>query len=438
MTKQTAIVICNWNKKDDVIQCVDAVYQSTYRDFDVLVVDNASSDGSLEALENSPHPIKIIREKINIGGAGGFNSGMRHVLEGNYEFIVLLDNDAFVEPEAIEELVKQMARDCSIGLLGSKLYIHGTENKLQEFGSYLDWSNYQIRVENKGVQDCGQVPSLIECDYVPACALIVRTRVVREAGFMDSDFFIYWDDIEWAYRVKDKGYKVMVARDSKVWHKMGALRNETTFPTYYFWRNRFYFFFKYCSRDNRKILAASIFADVCEAVYLSIYKKQYSSARTIIGALQDALRQVRGQASDNRIMKRDVPVERLLYLDITQERVLLIIDDYSQQYSSSFEKIISILRSHNRKVEVIAGAEVESETSALFQNSFVIKYCESILKQQLNNRFINCYIDKYINIVATDKDKRRIQKYNILREKYKQKYFENMIRQLEVVYKWGE
>ena len=125
------IVICNWNKRNDLIKCLDSVALATSSKTDVIVVDNASSDGSVEMLESyRVRPIRLIKNKENLGGTGGFNTGLREALSGNYKYVHLLDNDVIVDENTFRNSYNLLENEPSIGAVGSKLYQLDAPKKL--------------------------------------------------------------------------------------------------------------------------------------------------------------------------------------------------------------------------------------------------------------------------------------------------------------------
>jgi GT2 family glycosyltransferase len=106
MNRKLAIVICNWNKKDYVLKCVESVFASDFHDYDLIVVDNASMDGSAEAIAaRFGDSLCLIANPENIGGSGGFNTGIREALKKDYRYICLLDNDVVIDAAALRKLV---------------------------------------------------------------------------------------------------------------------------------------------------------------------------------------------------------------------------------------------------------------------------------------------------------------------------------------------
>ena len=120
--KQIAIVICNYNGGMDTVHCIEAVMKNTWKDIDIYVVDNASEDNSVALIENSfGDKVTILHNEENLGGSGGFGRGMRHAVDQGYEYVMLLDNDAFIDTDTIEKLYVYIRAHKEIGIVGAKI-----------------------------------------------------------------------------------------------------------------------------------------------------------------------------------------------------------------------------------------------------------------------------------------------------------------------------
>ncbi|WP_420265739.1 glycosyltransferase family 2 protein [Candidatus Magnetominusculus dajiuhuensis] len=298
MKPQTAVIICNWNKKDYLLPCIGSVLDQTYRDFDVYVVDNASDDGSAHAVTTQfGGRINLIENETNKGGSGGFNTGIAAALNSGkcYEFLYLLDNDTRAEADALATLVEFMLTRPEAGIAGSKLYyMDGQPGTVQEFGAWLDWERAFIKPNKKNYSEVshGEITKDIEVDYVPACSLIARTDAVKEVGLLDESYFLYWDDMDWAWRMKLKGYKIFGAAKSKVFHAMGISSKKDLLTTYYFWKNRVRFFKKYGTATTMDILLGDVFT----AIYTCEAFEKTNTKEIIYRAAIDGLKDIGGRA----------------------------------------------------------------------------------------------------------------------------------------------
>lgn len=193
------VVICNYNKKDFVLQCVQSVLESKEKNFDIYVVDNASSDGSAEALKKAyGNRITVIENKENLGGSGGFNTGLRIVRDKGYSYFMCLDDDAAVDENALSVLYHYMEEHTDTGMAGCRVYHTQMPDYIQQSGLLIDFDNCTAKTIGADMPEDGSLPDVIECDTVATCAVMVRADAVKQngVGIMPEDNFIYWDDME--------------------------------------------------------------------------------------------------------------------------------------------------------------------------------------------------------------------------------------------------
>ncbi|MFD3271570.1 glycosyltransferase family 2 protein [Paenibacillus dendritiformis] len=428
MNSRVAVIICNWNKKDDVLRCIESVNKSTYKYLDIYVVDNASTDDSVEVIKSLTYPLTLIQNERNLGGSGGFNAGLRTVFNKEYDYVMLLDNDVVLDTHAIQVLVETMDSDNSIGILGSKLYVleetHQT-NKLQEYGSYIDWETFNIKVLHKGEIDTNNLPELIKCDYVPACSMMIRMEALRRVGLFEEHYFIYWDDMEFGYLMNLHGYKVMACSKSKAWHKQGVKTHSTTFSNYYFWRNRIHFFIKYIPLERIEQLAETLFRELYQVIYFSQFKGQMATINTILFAFSDALHHITGSANEGRILDKEKSANKVVsWISDNRVNSLLIIDHgvnlvFLENVIRDFEKhgIKIILQTKENKLDILnryptiivfnEGEEIVTKVDK------TIKICEHILdiRDEVMVSQIDLYIDQYSNLIVTNFDRKYIDNY---------------------------
>lgn len=305
--KDIGIVVCNYNKKDDVLNCVRSILDSNLSDisYDVVVVDNGSADGSADALEGFfSNQITILRNQENLGGSGGFCTGLRHVMKSDYEYIMCVDNDVLFDKDAIRNLRAFMEEHHEVGMAGAKILIMDDPKRLQMFGCMIDYENYKVRDIHEHELDSSELPEYLYCDYVPACALIARKKAVEEVGLMPEENYIYWDDMEWGVRFNLAGYKVACVGQAKVWHRGGAKNPVTTFPKYYFMRNRILFFLKYLPAEKIECFAKKILDEAYRSIIASRLKGDYGMAETIVYAVDDAIHGAVGKAAAYKILPR--------------------------------------------------------------------------------------------------------------------------------------
>jgi GT2 family glycosyltransferase len=242
------IIILNWNGWHDTVACVESCRKLTWRNYRILVVDNASSDGSEEILRKRLADVEIIQTGANLGFAGGNNVGIRHALDSGGDYVWLLNNDAEAAPEALTALVEEMEREPSAGIAGSKIYFHDDPRRIWFAGG--SWEKGRLRLRHRGANrlDEGQYDEGGEIGSVSGCSMLVRSAAIREIGLMEESYFLYWEDTEWCARGREKGYRVLFVPASHIWHKVSASAGQGSFSQHYYsTRNGFRFLWEHDS-----------------------------------------------------------------------------------------------------------------------------------------------------------------------------------------------
>jgi len=342
LKKRICIIICNWNKREFLLKCLESVYRSSYGDFDVVVVDNASEDGSVEAVRGAFPRVNVLENQQNLGGAGGFNAGLRYALNAqSYAAAWLLDNDVTVDPRCLEELVLELGNSGQNAVVGSLILRMDSPGTLQELGAFIDRTSFN-RVAHK--RDCSLddiSPEPIVVDYVPACSMLVDIEKLKQVGLLDEEYFLYFDDVEWCTRFVRAGYRVLATPSARVWHNEGGRNKTANLPVYYTWRNYLHFFLHYLS-DPVEIRAfvEKYITDTFAALYVTRLLGKINAHRTIIWAIGDAVRGIRGKAGGNRALPLDKePFGRFFYNDFKRLKIIGEEFDFYTQFEKFLERV---------------------------------------------------------------------------------------------------
>ncbi|MEG3768082.1 glycosyltransferase family 2 protein [Alteromonas sp. 14N.309.X.WAT.G.H12] len=290
MKPSIAVVICNYNKVAYLKGCLNSLWpaKKTWPAMKVFVVDNASTDGSQDMIrQHYGEWVELIALTENTGGSGGFARGMQAAMASDCEYTALLDNDILLDVDTLSLLVDYLQQHDRVGVAGAKICTMDNPQKLQELGAFIDWEHYGVRTPLKGHDDSDSLPEVVNCDYVPACCLVTRTRIIEDIGTFDEAHFIYWDDMDWCTRVKQAGYEIHAIRKARVRHKMGAVNATNTFSNYYFERNRLRFFAKYLSAEKFNNLIQVRLKELPRQAFLSAKKGQSSQPLSCHLALYD-------------------------------------------------------------------------------------------------------------------------------------------------------
>jgi GT2 family glycosyltransferase len=206
------VVVLNWNGWRDTIRCLDALALGTYPDLHVVVVDNGSTDDSVEELRRAYPKLSLLETGQNLGFAGGSNPGIRHAIKQNADFIWLLNNDTEPEPDALTHMVRRAQSDPHIGSVGSVLLSSNRTRVLAWGGGrvnrWMGYSRHATGPENDRW-----------FDYITAASMLVPRKAFEQIGLLDERYFLYWEDIEFGFRLRRNGWRLAVASDSRVIHK---------------------------------------------------------------------------------------------------------------------------------------------------------------------------------------------------------------------------
>lgn len=249
---KVAIIIVNWNKRDDTLKLLRALEGIDYDNHDTVVVDNASTDGSAETIRKQFPNIDLIINTDNLGGTGGFNSGMRHALTNrNYKYVWLLDNDAEVEPNTLSELVDAMERDETIGIAGSRIIDSDRRDITVEAGAFLNRDSIGVQPLYRNIRNLNIANSIMEVDYVAICSALARTSALERVGLMDERYFFFWDDMDWGLQFKENGFKVVSVLSSIVYHPAFTEKRGIMADYYYGNRNSLLTYTKHMGLSDR-------------------------------------------------------------------------------------------------------------------------------------------------------------------------------------------
>jgi GT2 family glycosyltransferase len=214
-----SVIIVNWNRHDLLRACLSSLQQQTFRDFEVIVVDNGSVDGSLEMLRSAPlEQVRIIENPENRGFCAANNQGIQ---ASRGQFIALLNNDAEAEPRWLEELLGALVPEPAVGMAASKILTWEDRGIIDKAG-HLIYPDGQNRGRGTGERDRGQYDRLEEAAWPDGCAALYRRSLLEQIGGFDEDFFAYADDAELGLRARIAGWRCLYVPTAVVRHHTGS------------------------------------------------------------------------------------------------------------------------------------------------------------------------------------------------------------------------
>ena len=447
--KKIGVFICNYNKKEYVLNNLASMFQQTIMDdIDIYVIDNASSDGSADAIEKNYPLVHVMRNQENIGGAGGFYQALKMGEEHGYPYILLADNDIRLAPDAIEQLYVFLKEHEDVGMVGSKVYLMDDPSRIWIYGNYIDFDNYKmIDCYANELEDESQ-PDIVYCDTVPSCCLLIKTECLKKTGYMPKENFIFWDDIEWCHRFGLAGYKVAAIAASKVWHKTGGSVLTTHFGTYYYNRNRLHFFAKYIKEEKIEDYVETLLEDFFRRIYGLAQKGSVNAVTALMYALHDFLMGVRGKADAYKILPYDSFMNPLK--DINDRKKPLIIDvdceeadKAGKSYYNALHNVLWNLKNVNDVFVKLNGTlENIQSFETCYQNMYgdvydkvteisldvtSIRICEHVrsLDEYTDG---SIWVDEWCNIIIDRKDFYYFQNYEFAKRNFMMMYHDLFIQ----------
>ena len=217
---RVSIVILNWNGKDVIGTTLASVYDQDYPLWEVIVVDNGSTDGSATVIGREFPRVTVILNEMNVGFAAGINVGIRRALEKGAELVLLLNSDARLEPSATGAMVAAILEDPLRGVIVPKIYVQNDDSPRRIWAAGAEWRRCPPRVTMRGYNqpDQGQYDRGETVAFATGCALLIRRDTFEVAGLMDESYFMYQEDYAFCDQVRRSGRVLWYEPEAVVHH----------------------------------------------------------------------------------------------------------------------------------------------------------------------------------------------------------------------------
>jgi len=234
---QVFVLVLNWNNWKDTNECLTSLQGLNYANRTVIVLDNGSTDGSVQRIREKHPEVEVMELGENFGFAKGNNAGIRAALDRGAEYVWVLNNDTTVDASALRAMVEKAESDLKIGAVGSAIYSMTERERLQVWGGgHVNFllgrsRHFTLPVSNGKLQ------------FITGASLFLRRRTLEELGLLDEGFFMYWEDADYCFRLRRAGWRLAVASSSRVWHKeQGSIGKKSALLDTYFNRSAMRFF----------------------------------------------------------------------------------------------------------------------------------------------------------------------------------------------------
>ena len=398
------VIICNYNKSEYLKNCVTSILGQSLKERDIYVVDNASVDNSVSMLrETFGKQVTFLQNEENLGGAGGFDRGLEHCLEQGYPYMLLVDNDTRFDSGALEKMYDYLESHSDVGMCGAGIWQMENPDFIQEIGGTIDYHRQEICPNYRNCGMTEKIPEEVDCDYLAACALLVRREVIEKIGIMRKDYFVYWDDIEWCRRCTDAGYRLVALRDARVWHNWSAsaVTKFNAFSEYYGRRNKLRFFASYIDEKDIDVYVENTLRNMFHIIYGHYRKGAFEEMNMSLYALDDVIHGVWGKAPSYKITVKkeaELPLEKLLK---SQDKVCLIANSQMGE-DGGITAVERVVRYCNPKLDICVCAEEEAGQREK-GDMLYLKPCSHVIGVK-ENILPTVYLDRFFNCLALEED----------------------------------
>ena len=237
---RVAVVVLSWNGREDTLACLASLERLRWDELSVIVVDNGSTDGTLEAVRGAFPAVTAIRSEENLGFAEGNNVGMRAAVEAGADYVLVLNNDTIVDEGLIDALVGEARRRPDAGALCPMIRYVDPHDRIWYAGARFDpRAAHNGRHTGYGERDVGQYHVVRETGRATGAAMLVPREVLERVGYFDRRLFIQVEDVDLSLRMRAAGYRILFVPSGVVWHRVAMASGGERAPVtaYYEMRN---------------------------------------------------------------------------------------------------------------------------------------------------------------------------------------------------------
>jgi GT2 family glycosyltransferase len=256
MVRSIYPIVVNWNLAQDTIDCVHSLVAAGAQPQQIIVVDNGSTDGSAEQIcQVFGEMITLLRSATNLGFAGGNNLALRYALERGAEWLLPINNDTQVAPTFLTELMAAARQHPETSVIGPLILYQAEPDRIWSLGDRLIPGTLITKSLWRDQIVSSTLPPWFEVDFLNACCFLVQRRVLETVGLFDANFFMYGEDADFCWRVRQTGLHLGCATTARMWHKVSRSTG-VHHPQTRYWRvsNQIRFYRRYARAGQRPLM----------------------------------------------------------------------------------------------------------------------------------------------------------------------------------------
>lgn len=239
-SKKVAVIILNYENYEDTLECIDSLTNNVSKNVDIIVVDNKSTNNSVNELKNKTDKIdKLLVNEKNLGYAGGNNVGIQYAYEQGYKYVCILNNDTIVTENFIEKLQNYLDNHLECGIIGPAILEYDKDNIIQSTGGEIVYWRARTFLLNSMISydKIDKTPN--EVEWIGGACMMFRSEIIKKIGYIPECYFLFYEETDWCCQARKAGIKVVCQPDAYIYHKRSAsVKNMKGLSFYLMERNR--------------------------------------------------------------------------------------------------------------------------------------------------------------------------------------------------------
>ncbi len=284
-------VVVNWNRPQDTIECISSLTNQVGVHINIVLVDNGSDDDSVEIVQKAFHDVKIITNASNLGFAIGYNIGIKYALDARADYILIINNDAFIGPNTIINLL-EYGQDENVGIVAPIIYFTMDPEIIWSAGGNIRPLLLEYTNKEKGRKKEDNWPEILKRDFVTGCCFLAARKTFEDIGLFDEHFVLYYEDADYCYRVRKSNLQILVVTKANAWHKVALSSGGRDSPKERYWmgRSSILYFSKHASIWKWFFIIPYRIGSASRTMIRLAINKQFASAYYHIKGIIDGLK----------------------------------------------------------------------------------------------------------------------------------------------------